>query len=107
VKCQVVLTADALRDLDDLQAFIASQDGVARADKILDGMRLTLSALGDFPRRGEYPPELANLGMREFRQVHYKPYRAIYRVQEPTVYVLVVADGRRDMQELLQRRLLG
>ena len=35
-----------------------------------------------------------------------EPYRIIYRVLDNTVYVLVIADGRRDMQTLLQRRLL-
>ena len=31
---------------------------------------------------------------------------SIYRVMVEKVYVLVIADGRRDMQSLLQRRLL-
>ncbi|MDO9351029.1 MAG: type II toxin-antitoxin system RelE/ParE family toxin, partial [Deltaproteobacteria bacterium] len=30
----------------------------------------------------------------------------IYRVMDKIVYVLLIADGRRDMQTLLQRRLL-
>jgi hypothetical protein len=34
------------------------------------------------------------------------PYRSIYRVLDKNVYVLLIADGRRDMQSLLQRRLL-
>jgi toxin ParE1/3/4 len=33
-------------------------------------------------------------------------YRLIYRVLERRVIVMVVADGRQDMQRLLQRRLL-
>ena len=36
----------------------------------------------------------------------FKPYRIIYRVMGDGVYVLVIADGRRDMRALLQRRLL-
>ena len=34
------------------------------------------------------------------------PYRIIYRESEDDVYVLVIADGRRDMRALLERRLL-
>jgi len=30
----------------------------------------------------------------------------IYRIADGTIYVLLFADGRRDMQALLQRRLL-
>jgi len=30
----------------------------------------------------------------------------MYRIMDKNVYVLLIADGRRDMQTLLQRRLL-
>ena len=36
----------------------------------------------------------------------FKPYRVIYRVLGNVVHVFLIADGRRDMQTLLQRRLL-
>ena len=42
------------------------------------------------------------MGIRQF-----KPYRIVYQVLGETVYVMLIADGRRDMQALLQRRLLG
>jgi toxin ParE1/3/4 len=107
MKVSVLVTEDAQRDLDDIHAYIVSQDGLDRADAILDGLGTTLSKLTKFPNRGEYPPELAALGIRQFRQVHYKPYRAIYQVTGSDIHVLVVADGRRDLQALLQRRLLA
>lgn len=103
----VVLTDDALRDLDDLYAFIAAQDGIGRADGVLDRIHERLAGLRDFPERGEYPPELAALGIRQFRQLHYKPWRMVYQVSADTVTVMLIADGRQDMQTLLQRRLLG
>jgi len=34
------------------------------------------------------------------------PDRIIYRVDRRTVYVYLIADGRREMQALLSRRLL-
>lgn len=58
------------------------------------------------PRRGRYPAELADLGILEYREVSAKPYRVIYGVNVDSVDVLVIADGRREMQALLQRRLL-
>jgi len=36
-----------------------------------------------------------------------KPYRVIYRIMENQVFVYLIADARRDMQTLLERRLLG
>jgi toxin ParE1/3/4 len=59
------------------------------------------------PERGSYPKELLALGIKEYRQTFFKPYRAIYRIVGRRVYVYLIADGRRDMQSLLARRLLG
>ncbi|RJR24100.1 MAG: type II toxin-antitoxin system RelE/ParE family toxin [Desulfobacteraceae bacterium] len=65
------------------------------------------SSLSEFPERGVYPKELLALGIREYRDIFFKPYRIFYRVMENIVYVLLIVDGRRDMQSLLQRRLLN
>ena len=46
------------------------------------------------------------MGTRQYRQVAFKPYRVIYEVREKQVIVRVVADGRRNMQALLFRRLI-
>ena len=47
------------------------------------------------------------LGIRDYRQVLFGPYRLIYRVIGTSVYIYLIVDGRRDMQSLLARRLLG
>jgi len=47
-----------------------------------------------------------DLGIRDYRQTWFKPYRVVYRVLERRVVIYLIADGRRDMQALLQRRLL-
>lgn len=63
--------------------------------------------LAAFPERGAYPKELLALGICEYRQAHFKPYRLIYRVIGKQVFIYMIADGRRDMQALLSRRMLG
>ncbi|MFZ0134268.1 MAG: hypothetical protein WAK95_17140 [Desulfobacterales bacterium] len=50
--------------------------------------------------------ELLAVGLREYREIVFKPYRIIYRVMAKNVYVMVIADGRRDLHTLLQRPLL-
>jgi toxin ParE1/3/4 len=102
----VLLTNDAARDLDDLYDYIAAHDTPQKADYVLDQLEKAFSTLSEFPERGTYPKELLAIGIREYREVFFKPYRIIYRVMDKNVYVLLIADGRRDMQSLLQLRLL-
>ena len=103
---QVYLTDDASRDLEELYDYIDSHDAPGKADYVLDQIEKAFSSLSENPERGAYPKELLTIGLREYREIFFKPSRIIYRVMAENVYVLVIADGRRDMQTLLQRRLL-
>ncbi len=102
----VRLTDDAARDLEEIFDYVSRQNAPSRAEHVLDRIEEAFQALSAFPQRGSYPRELLDLGVREYREVFFKPYRIIYRVLEDGVYVMVIADGRRDMRALLQRRLL-
>lgn len=104
---QVLLTAGAERDLEALHDYLAGVDGGAGADRLLDGLAAVVESLSRFPERGSVPRELAGLGIRDYRQVFFKLYRVIYRVSGHQVVIYLVADGRRDMQAVLARRLLG
>ena len=57
--------------------------------------------------RNPYPKELVCLSINEYRQTFFKPYRVIYRITGGQVIIYLIADGRRDMQAVLARRLLG
>jgi len=103
----VFLTDDAVRDLDEIYDYIALHDAPQKANYVLDRIERVFSRLSEFPERGAHPRELLALGIREYREIYFKPYRIIYRVIDKNVYVLLIVNGRRDMQALLQRRLLG
>ena len=104
---EVSLTKDAERDLEEIYLYIAEYDSRASAEHVLDRLVKATEALKTSPDRGSYVNELRSLGISEYRQVFFKPYRLIYRVHANRVIVYIVADGRRDMGSLLARRLLG
>jgi len=103
----VQLTAGAALDLEDIHDDISERRSSAEADDVLKRIERASGGRSEHPHRGSYPRELLDLGIRDYREVFFKPYRIIYRVVGSNVYVLLIADGRRDMQTLLQRRFLG
>ncbi len=103
----VLLTNDAAGDLEEIYDYIALHGSTKKADYISEQIEKAFSNLSEFPERGVYPKELLTLGIREYREVFLNPYRIIYRIMDRNVYVLLIVDGRRDMQSLLQRRLLN
>ncbi len=104
---KVLLTHGAERDLEAIYDYIAENDTQANANYVLDKLMEVAESLAASPERSPYPKELLALGIREYRQAHFKPYRLIYRVSGKQVMVYLIADGRRDMQTLLTRRMLG
>lgn len=104
---EVLLTAGAEQDLEGIYDYIAESDTPAKADYVLTRLLEAAHDLATFPDRGPHPKELQALGIREYRQTFFKPYRLIYRVIGRKVFIYLITDGRRDMQSLLQHRLLG
>lgn len=107
MRFEVRLTADAVRDLEEIDDWIATHDSPANAAHVAAGIEAAIGTLKRFPERGRHPAELLELGIRDFRETFFKPYRIMYYVDEKRVNVVLIADGRRDLQALLARRLLG
>lgn len=103
---EVLVIADAEEDLYEIYNYVAANDSINKAEYVLTKLEETCYSLSTFPNRGHLPPELERIGIYEYKEIHFKPYRIIYQITESTVYVHCVLDGRRDMQQLLQRRLL-
>jgi toxin ParE1/3/4 len=104
---EVLLTQGAEQDLKSIHDYISEFDSVANANHVLDRLMEVVERLAQFPERGTYPKELLALGIKDYRQTAFKPYRVIYRVLGGRVVIYLIVDGRRDMQSVLARRLLG
>lgn len=105
MRYKVDLTQSALVDLNDILDWISGNDSQERALNVLDEIEIRLNSLSRHPERGAVPPELREIGIDKYREVFFKPYRIIYHVAAERVIVNLIADGRRDMFALLQRRL--
>ena len=102
----VSIVADAEDDLFDIYRYVASADSIAKAERLIQILQELCLSLEEFPDRGHIPPELESIGVLDYLEVHYKPYRVIYQLLRNEVFVHCVLDGRRDMQTLLEQRLL-
>jgi toxin ParE1/3/4 len=101
----VAITRAARGDLEEIVEYIAVRDSVQAARQQLAKLRNKIQGLTSTPARGRVPPELAELGIRTWRETVIPPWRIVYRIDGRTVYVVVVVDGRRDLGDLLLRRL--
>lgn len=105
MRYKVVLDPQAKLDLKEIYFYVAMNDNIDSANKLLDMLEETCYKLESFPERGHIPPELKPTGIKHYLEVHYKPYRIIYEVYGKQVYIHCVLDGRRNIQEILSNRL--
>ena len=106
MKFKVNVIKSAEDDLLEIYEYIYFNDCEENADKIYAKLVEKITSLREYPNRGHIPSELKLLGIEDFLEIYYKPFRIIYQIIEKVVFVHSVLDGRRDMQKLLEERLM-
>ncbi|MBX2977293.1 MAG: type II toxin-antitoxin system RelE/ParE family toxin [Ignavibacteriaceae bacterium] len=106
VKFKVNIVSSAEEDLFEIYQYVFFNDSEEKAEILYSRLYEKCLSLQEYQNRGHVPPELNLLGIDDFQELHYKPYRIIYQIVEKGVFIHCVLDGRRDMQKLLHERLM-
>lgn len=100
----VVWTKAAETDLESIIDFIAD-DSIDAALAVFARIREYAATLDNFPDKGRFVPELHQHGIVQYRELVVASWRIMYRIVGTTVYVISVADSRRNLEDLLLERL--
>ncbi|MCP4255121.1 MAG: type II toxin-antitoxin system RelE/ParE family toxin [Candidatus Scalindua sp.] len=106
MKFDLFLISDAEKDIIDIYKYIIFNDSKENAEYVFNKIEETCKSLSSLPDRGHIPPELERIGVMSFKEIHFKPYRIIYEIINKKVFIHCVLDGRRDLQEILEHRLI-
>jgi len=104
-KYLVNMTQNAENDLNEIIMFIA-QNNPQNAMKIMDKIQTKIKTLDHFPYRGSYVPELLIRNIKDYRQIIESPWKIIYKVDDDIVNILTIIDSRRNLQDILIKKLL-
>jgi toxin ParE1/3/4 len=102
---KVLIPSSVSYDLQEIVDYI-SEDNASIALKILDRLESRINSLREYPERGRVVPELLNQNIIEYHEIIESPWRVIYKIVESTVFILTVIDGRRNVQDILLRKLM-
>jgi plasmid stabilization system protein ParE len=94
------------KDLVVIIEYIADENP-PRAYEVFREVKRKASTLSSLPERGRIVPELQDQGITQYRELVIPPWRIIYRVADHKVYVLSVLDSRRNIEDILLKRLIG
>jgi len=106
MKYKVFIDPKARQDLREIFIYAALNDCLVAANKLLDKLEKTCFKIEKYTKRGHIPGELRTTGIKKFYEIHNKPYRIIYEINNDLIYIHSVLDGRRNIQEILKERIL-
>ncbi|MDO9578439.1 MAG: type II toxin-antitoxin system RelE/ParE family toxin [Candidatus Cloacimonadales bacterium] len=106
MKVEVKLIEQAWQDIADIYRFISENDSEFNGRKIYEAIKAKCYEIANFPNKGHIPPELERLSIFSYLEINFKPYRIIYRIAEKSIIIFGVFDGRRNMMDILTKRLL-
>jgi len=104
-KYKVIWADIAEKDLIEMIEYIAINNP-ENALKILRKIKKKASSLYSMPERCRIVPELKAQSITQYKELIEAPWRIIFRIVEKKVYVVSVLDSRRNIEDILLKRLV-
>ena len=105
-KYEIIVSKFAENDLKEVVAYFFEIN--PDYSKVLyEKLKSKIRELELFPERGKIVPELEEQGIIKYRQVLEGNYRIIYTLLKNEVDILIVVDARRNLEEVLMKKLMG
>lgn len=103
---KIVFLKHAERDLKELKNYIIKNFSRDNWNESYRKIKNSVQSLESFPLAGSIPPAFEDLNLSQYRQIISGLNRIIYEVRDGFIYIHIVCDARRDLKNLLSRRLL-
>jgi toxin ParE1/3/4 len=100
-----VFLGPAYQHLKELRRYIVGKFGGGTWKETQSKIKNAVSQIESFPYKGSTPPELMDLGMLRYYQVIGGMNRVIYEIGDDTIYIHLIVDTRRDLKDVLAKRL--
>jgi len=104
-KFKVIWTKNAELDLELIIEFIKITS-INIAKKIFFEIKQEADKLHTLPQRKRVVPEFQQIGITKYREIIYKRWRIVYKIENEKVYVLIAIDTNRNLEDILFQRLI-
>ena len=104
-KFEVLWTKSAEYDLELIIQYL-KLDSVSIAKEIFIDIKKECENLYYFPQRKRVVPELQQIGIFKYREIIYKRWRVIFKIEKQKVYILLIVDSSRNLEDILFQRLI-
>ncbi|MCL2210379.1 MAG: type II toxin-antitoxin system RelE/ParE family toxin [Treponema sp.] len=104
-KYQIKWTAPAREDVSEIIDYI-DRTNPAYAEKLLNLIYKNVKKLDMYPGRHRLVPEFEENGYLTYREIIVEYWRVIYKIEGDIIYIMLVIDGRRNIDSYLLNKML-
>lgn len=101
----VTWTDNAQYDLELIIEYIKIESTLV-AKEMFFAIKNECNQLYHMPTRKRIVPELQHIGITQYREVLFKRWRIIFKIEESNISVLAVVDSSRNLEDILFQRLM-
>ena len=102
---KVIWTKNAELDLELIIEYIKI-NSINTARKIFFEIKQESNKLYTLAERKRIVSEFQQIGIVKYREIIYKRWRIIYKIDDEKFYVLIVVDSSRNLEDILFQRLI-
>lgn len=99
------VTPEAEQDIQEIKKYVVKRFGRATWIETFQILKNSMQVLRDFPESEDIPAELEQFEIMGYREVVSGQNRIIYNIINQQVVIYLVADTRRDLVAILNKRL--
>lgn len=104
-KYDVIWSKSAEFDLETIIEYL-KLDSQDMAKNIFFEIKQECKKLENFPKSKRVVTELQQIGILKYREIIHKRWRIVYVIENKKVFVLLVADSSRGLEDVLLQRLI-
>jgi len=102
---KVIWNKSAIESLNEIIDYIIENQSINTGYNVYTNIKERTELLFVSPKQGRIVPEI-KLYTDMYREVFYKYWRIIYRIENDLVKILLIIDARMDFEELLYEKLI-
>jgi len=98
-------TAPAREDVNEIIDHI-SLTNLNYSVKLMDMIEEKVEKLKTSPKSYRIVPELEKYGYLMYREIIVEYWRVMYKIENKYVYIMLVIDGRRNLEDILLKKMI-
>jgi toxin ParE1/3/4 len=106
MKYKINWSKDAGEEFIEIISWHKYTAGKNAAQRIYSKINSQIKKLKDMPGMGKQVPTLKDIGINDYRQIIQDHWIIYYKVDGQTINIISVIDGRRNLEEILYKKII-